>query len=337
VCGHLYGHPSRERSVHPAASFLAALDEIRTLQPRFLVSAGDMIEETTSLQIQVLRESVLESLDFPVFNAVGNHDLTDRAAYQAQFGRTFFAFDYGSESYVILDSELSAGRIEGEQKEFLLAKLEEAGRRSEIANVFVFSHKLVWVRSTPAFRVVAEHVNSLESYADGTHFATEIEPGLRALAARKPVYWISGDIGTGASLPLFFHRDPRSPITYAATGIAETAGDAILRVRVGADATVSLEAMELATWKSLPVSEFGIERWERDLATASAPAGPARRLVASRAFWIGVGVTVGAQLGVWLLRRISRSASPPAERGDRRPEGQGLGRTASPPRRSDEP
>jgi hypothetical protein len=262
TCGHIYGEPSGGRSLYPAASFLAAMEQFEALQPSFLVLLGDVIEETNEEQLAIFERTVTRRLQMPVFNAVGNHDVLDRGLYEEHFGKTFYAFDHGRERYVFLDSELLPGRIRGAQRSFLFQQLSEASTRREINSVFIFSHKLLWAERGGRFSTVGEHVNSVFEYASDDEFVTEIEPALREAARTTSVYWISGDIGRVTSLPLFYHRDELSDITYLAVGIGDTQDDSVLRVTIEEEGTVHLSAVSLRDGSVVRVEDYGLEFWE---------------------------------------------------------------------------
>jgi len=91
VAGHVYGAPGSP-SVFPAASFLANIDELNQSGAKFLILTGDIIWRATPEYINNFETSVGSTVQIPIFNAVGNHDLTDRELYETHFGRTHYDF-----------------------------------------------------------------------------------------------------------------------------------------------------------------------------------------------------------------------------------------------------
>ena len=96
LAGHIYG--SHNKSIFPAASLLANIELLNDLKPDFMVLLGDIVSGCNELEFAKLRESFLTKVTFPVFNAVGNHDVPNddlRVLYEKHFGKTFFSFEVG--------------------------------------------------------------------------------------------------------------------------------------------------------------------------------------------------------------------------------------------------
>lgn len=115
IAGHLYGAPENGRSVFPSASILGMLYEINSMDCSFFVSLGDNFRRANDIQMINYKKSFANQLNFPIVNAVGNHDITDRKKYVNNFGNTYYDFVYGSELYIFLDSELDHSKIMGDQ------------------------------------------------------------------------------------------------------------------------------------------------------------------------------------------------------------------------------
>ena len=107
VSGHTYGTPSG--SLYPAASLLANIQLLNSLNPDFMMLLGDVIQHQGAengigeLEIEIFKKSLVDKLEFPVFNSPGNHDLSIRNLYEKYFGKTFFHFQQSSELYIVLD------------------------------------------------------------------------------------------------------------------------------------------------------------------------------------------------------------------------------------------
>lgn len=259
--GHLYGSPAKERSFRPAETVLANLDKLNGEGAAFLVTLGDNVRKADERSLSLYREAFASKLAMPVFDAPGNHDLADRALYEREFGPTYYHFRYRSELFVILDSELMQTSDERQLREVIEA-LTKARTDASIRNIFLFSHRLVWALGEDRFRVVYEHLNSAQGYPNLEAFKSKLQPVVDGLAAVKPVYWMSGDIGVPWSLPLFYDRGARPPVTYLATGIGDTKKDVFVKVEIrDAGRNVSFIPVSLSGEALLPVESYGTEHW----------------------------------------------------------------------------
>lgn len=304
VGGHLYG--AHGNSVYPAPSLLANLPRINASGAQFFMALGDVVRSAEVDHFDLLQRSFAERLQMPMLNAAGNHDVSpDRALYEKRVGPTFFSFSIGSALCVVLDTELHrGGKIDGDQMTFLKACFDQALNDANVQCVFVFSHKLVWNR-IPGFEVVYEHANA--RYRDNG-FAQDVLPQLERLAKHKTVTWMSGDIGTHWSKPLFYQQDARSGVTYAAVGLGDTAADALLEVTVRPDGRVEMSAWSLTAVAAPDLADCGPDDWARDFARKPPPESALMRLLRSRALWVGgaAGALLAGVAGLWIGRRAAR-------------------------------
>ncbi|MFC1716540.1 metallophosphoesterase family protein [Candidatus Poribacteria bacterium] len=310
LAGHLYGSPDNRFSAFPSSSFLANIDRINSIGSKFFISLGDNYRRADDAHISSYKASVTSKLNMPLFNSAGNHDLTDRNLYEQNFGDTYYHFAYNHELFVILDSELNAGEIIGDQLNFFLDVIRNAINTPEINNVFILSHKLIWSVNNPDYQIVFQHLNARSGYADNYNFKSEIEPTLIELSKHRSVYWISGDIGCSWSLPIFYQKDQNSGVTYIATGIGDTVEDAILQVNVAKSGDeVTFIPVSLTGQEMQPVEHYGLEYWKEHFdAKVSEPKWTEKwlRILRHRYFWAGIFVaylSMGFCVFVW--KRLS--------------------------------
>lgn len=274
VAGHLYGDPAKTSM--PADSIREALEDLAATGADLMVCCGDTFRRATP-QCFAQTVDVLERLPFPVFNAVGNHDVNPRATYVERFGATYGAFVHGGCAFVMLDSEQTTWEITGEQLAFLRAALRTATARDDIRAVFCFAHKLVFAHRQQYFEVLLGS-NALDGLTAPNHFASEVLPLLQQTAAHKPVHWFGGDIGVSHTLATFYDRDATSGVTFVATGIGDLARDSVVQVAVrGNEVLVSLRSLT-----GQPVGKLedcGVKAW----ADRISPAGLPKQLEAFRA------------------------------------------------------
>ena len=94
VGGHLYGASKNHNSVFPSSSFLGNIDRINSSNISFFVSLGDNFRRATEEHIVHFKSAVASRLKMPFFNAVGNHDVTNRERYEAHFGKTYYCITF---------------------------------------------------------------------------------------------------------------------------------------------------------------------------------------------------------------------------------------------------
>lgn len=265
AAGHVYGTPSP--SAYPAASFLANIEKFKNMDAHFLVMMGDIIQHISESEINIFKFTIADKLGIPIFNAPGNHDLSNRDLYIKHFGKTYFSFRYSSELYIFLDSELNNGQIEGEQREFVLKSLYEAKHSDNIKNIFIFVHRLLWAIGNEQLETIIPWVNGGSITAVG--FKKYIFPVLSTLSDEKHIYLISGDIGCKdyvlgeipGAFPLFYEEDPKHNITYVACGLGENEHDCIIKVDITREGEVTFLPISLIGKDLGEIHHYGIDYW----------------------------------------------------------------------------
>lgn len=264
LAGHLYGNKSE--SIYPAASIVANIDLLNELKPKFFVMLGDIVERSDEVEFSAFKRKFTGKLNFPVFNAPGNHDLINRKLYTSEFGETYFSFEHGSEYFIFLDSELDNAEISGPQLDFVLESIEYVGTKDAIKNLFIFSHRLIWAINNPAFDKILNHANGpRKAFHPKTakSFSTQILPKL-SLMNEKKVYIVSGDVGANYAINLLYENLNGGNITYIATGIGDGPNDMILQAIIkDAGNIVEFIPISLTNRKMAPINQYGIEYWKK--------------------------------------------------------------------------
>ncbi len=260
VAGHVYGSPSTPRL--PAATFLANIDMINKNNPKFFVFLGDAFYLAQEKYIGSFNKLVSRNIDAPIFNAVGNHDGSNRTLYKKYYGQTYFDFRCGSELFIVLDSQVDNGEIVGEQFDYLVDVLDRAGGDESVKNVFIFSHHLIWSAENSELAIVYAHTNAHAcGQTEKSNFKSVVLPEIISLSGRKNIYFVSGDIGTTLSLPLFYHEDSKYNITYVASGISDLEWDAIIRVDVSEEGQVVFVPVSLTDEELEEMAYYGVDYW----------------------------------------------------------------------------
>ena len=94
-------------------TFDLAAEQIRLLQPEFVINVGDMIEGYSDDPAELNAEwdevdAMLAKMDVPFFRTPGNHDIANAVAqevWRERFGATHYSFVYGNTLFLVLDSE----------------------------------------------------------------------------------------------------------------------------------------------------------------------------------------------------------------------------------------
>jgi hypothetical protein len=250
--GHSYG-----KTVYPAPSFLAYVGEIRASGARALVLLGDTVRSPTPVHLRVLRR-VARQLEIPVFIAPGNHDTRDPEAYARAFGDLWYEFRIGRDAYIVAYLNLHWDTVSPRQLDWFRDRLEAAAEDPQIRNVVILTHHLVWAVDDPRLAAVRSRIIFPPDYREG-FFTERIQPTLERVAARKPVYWASGD---RTSFPPFFWKDPERDVTYLATGIKDHPADSIVELQSLPSGQIRFRLVSLAGIDLGPIEQYGPDFWE---------------------------------------------------------------------------
>ena len=304
VTGHIHGS-SANQSGYPASTFLGNADWIQdSLHPSFMWFTGDVFQDIKK-DYPFYQHSLFSKVAVPMFNAVGNHDLSGDF-YQENIGETYFAFTIGVNLFITLDAETDDSQIIGEQLAFFIGELANAKKKG-VKNVFICSHRPIWAETNPEFQgLFADNTRSLM----GDNFVEELLPELEKYQNEYAIYWFSGSMGN-VPVSFFYHKEKESNITFIQTAIRNIQRDAILEVSIKNSAVSfsphsltgqelePLEYYNMAFWKDYkkPVIEFNYRLIPLYI----------KQTLTNRMFWYGMGAMVlFFFFGGLLLKRIKR-------------------------------
>ena len=167
---------------------LKVFKDAERFQPRFAIHTGDFIPSGTQQQYLTFIDHLKKAI-FPVIPAIGNHDAYKggRKWYNQYFGKSYFAFDHGSDRFIFLDNAegvITAGQMEWFEKQLKLKRRYK----------FVAMHK-------PAYNTVWFHAFSGES----------AEKMLQLVDKYKPNYVFYGHIH-------IYDKMVRNGVTYIVSG-----------------------------------------------------------------------------------------------------------------------
>ena len=285
VSGHFYGNRYNNTGI-PCNTLLANLNWINQSENNFVMCLGDLFMDISN-DIPTYKKYLFTPLKKPLFNAVGNHDLT-KNIYQNNFGKTFYSFQINNDLHIILDTEKDDGNIEDEQLEMLNNALKTVSQ-SNINNVFIYSHRTVWARS---YKKLDNLFKDNTQSVFGNNFKDDVLPLLNQLSKQANVFWFSGSLGDAPASFFYFENDN---LHYIATAIRGLKRDAVLIVNVTND-KVSFETKSFTNNKVYPLTHYNVEFWDK---TPTSPSFNYRLIplyikqtLLHRYFWIGVIVTL---------------------------------------------
>jgi hypothetical protein len=297
VTGHIYGDGTN-RSGYPASTFLGNLDKISQLDPAFIWFTGDVFMDIEN-DYPNYKQSVFKKVEYPLYNAVGNHDLSGDF-YQENIGETWFSFTIGENLFLTLDAENDESQIIGEQFDFLKANLEEAEKRG-IKNVFIATHRPIWAETNPEFEgLFSDNTRSVF----GDNFVEDIQPLLIKYAQQYQIYWFSGSMG---SVPVSYFYYSENNITYIQTAIRNLKRDAILKVEI-TNNKVSFQTISLTGQQLMPLDNYNLDFWKdyrKPVVKFNFRLIPLyiKQMLTSRYFWYGMGLMLFLVFSVSKVRK----------------------------------
>ena len=298
ISGHFYGDGTN-KSGYPANTLLANLDWINESDACMLMCLGDLFMDIKN-DLPKYETSLFDKLQIPLFNAVGNHDLT-KTIYQDNFGPTFFKFRLGNDIHIVLDTESGNGDIEGEQLN-MLKEVSAQCKTETIHNVFIYAHRTIWKETYPQLEGL--FTDNTQSMAV-TNFEKEVLPVATQIAASSNLYWFAGSLGD-APASFFYFKDEPAKITYIATAIRALLRDAVLILNVH-DGTVSFETHSLTGQQLQPLTAYNVEFWKQT--SAEEPFNYRliplyiKNVFFSRNFWNGTAFALLIFGLTWYIRR----------------------------------
>jgi hypothetical protein len=303
ISGHFYGDGTNKTG-YPANTLLANIDKINQSDACMLVCLGDLFMDVKN-DIPKYRTSLFDKLEVPLFNAVGNHDLSG-TVYQEHFSATNYMFNIGNDVHVILDTERDNGDIKDDQ----LQMLQDLADKAAIENydhVFIYAHRTVWQDAYTELDGLFE--DNTQSIA-ATNFKDEVLPVISKMAKHTKVHWFAGSLGN-APASFFYFPDEKNKITYIATAIRALPRDAILWVHVN-NGEVTFETESLTGQSVEPLEHYNVEYWK-----ATSAAEPfnyrliplyIKNILLSRPFWYGMGFAFVLVISFkWMRRRWNRT------------------------------
>lgn len=257
VSGHFHGGSSNT-STYPAATLLANIDTLNSVNAAFLMSLGDMFIDVNEIYINNYNKSLFNKLKVPLFNAVGNHDISNGNYYEKVFGKSYYSFLLNSELFIVLDTEQDDGSIVDGQLEFFKNRLKDANSE-KVKNIFIFSHRPIWSENNS--RYSALFAGNTRTALGENNYDDEIKPLLLEISKSKSIYWMSGSMAD-APASFFYHKETESNIIYIQTAIRDLPRDAVMQVNL-VNGKVKFKGISLTGQKLDMIENYNIEYWTK--------------------------------------------------------------------------
>ena len=319
IGGHFHGE-STNRSGYPAATLLATLDTINSLGANLFLSTGDLFMDLVN-DMPRYERSLFSKLKMPLFNAPGNHDLSEGSPSRMSTGvmcrRTCTHKDpvhpiggclvgtgddeFGDGAY-FFNTEENEGSLTAEDLEILemiVQKVVISGQK----DVMFLSHRPIWAEDDPQYSpLFKDNTRSLT----GTNFQKDVYPLLEKIAEHAHVYWISGSLGGSAPSSIFFQEHAKN-ITYIQCAIRDEPRDALLIADVYPD-TVKWSSFSLTGQKLLAPEAYNAAWWQEHVGKSEdfnwrLLPYLVKTTVLRKEFWWGM---LGGVLVLMLIRRLYR-------------------------------
>ncbi len=256
ISGHFHG-ASTNASTFPSSTIQASIDTLNSLNPLFLMSLGDMFIDVNETYIHHYQKSLFDKLKMPLFNAVGNHDVSNGNMYEKLFGKSYFSFRNGTEVFIILDTEKDDGSVMADQ----LAFLTDALKLSFSKNIFIFSHRPVWAENSERYKKLFN--GNTRTMFGSNNYENVVRPLLMKYSKEKNIYWVSGSLGGGPA-SFFYDKEIATNITFMQTAIRDQQRDAVLRVNV-ADGIVNFNGISLTGEQLEPIENYNVDFWNNTI------------------------------------------------------------------------
>ena len=218
ISGHFYGDGFNQTH-YPANTVLGNIELFNNMD--FSICLGDLYRDV-KYDHPFYQNSFYKQLTKPLYNAVGNHDISGNF-FEEQVAPTYFSFSTKGIRHVILNTELNDSRIIGEQLDSFKVWLNDF-KEDTHQHLFIYTHRPIWAEEDSVLITVFSD-NTQSDF--GTNFQSEIIPLLNSIPNDKSIFWFSGSMG---AQPHSFFYFPKNNITYAITAVRGIKRDAVLLV-----------------------------------------------------------------------------------------------------------
>ncbi len=258
VGGHIYGKPGDEE-FHPALTLLSNIALLKETEPDFVVFLGDTVWQPSEENFNDLETFILDQFNIPVFNAVGNHDVTKRDIYQDRYGSSVYAFKYKNQLFILLDTTLKYYDLTSSQYSFILDTIKE--QSPDLEAVHLLMHHVLFLDENEIYSKQLLKPN--EGEGRSLDFLAFLETDLAPISKTTPIFIYAGDVGAfqGGNLSPFYKRIPGENIYLMATGLGSNPNDSILIVEANESGELNIHPLSLNGKEMNAIDSYTTEYW----------------------------------------------------------------------------
>ena len=210
------------------------------------VLTGDVVRRSTQQYWDSVRTDI-DQFSIPIYIAAGNHD---RGTLFEKYYPYYQSFTHKKDLFIILSP--TDWNIDGPQKEFLSSTLEE--KASEVNNVFIFCHELVWWSPQNRFKNI--DINYRPHYAGSSNYWEEISPILETYSNNFVLF--AGDLGATDLVDAYMYYSYDN-ITLVASGMGGRKKDNIIITEVDADGELQFKLLKID--EGIPVELANLQEY----------------------------------------------------------------------------
>lgn len=248
ISGHFYGDGFNETH-YPANTILGNISLLNNSD--FTVCLGDLYKDVKN-DHEIYKTGFYKYLTKPLYNAVGNHDVSG-SFYEDIIAPRFYSFSTKGISHIVLDTERDDSSIKDDQLDSLGAWVQRFCASSD-KYLNIYSHRPIWAEEDSMLSKVFAH-NTKSVF--GTNFKKDVVPILSSVPASKTVYWFSGSMGP-QPYSFFYHKTRN--IIYAVTAIRGAKKDALLKANYR-NGELTFETKSLTGQELLSFEEYSVDKF----------------------------------------------------------------------------
>jgi len=249
VAGHTSGAAGvNNPGFYPA--FKQKFDYIKSKDKiQFGILTGDIVSPNPVAQDWNEIDAEIDTLDLPIYFAVGNHDMENRQLYESRYGNTYYHFTMNDDLFIVLDPNISNWNISSNQLEYVENTLND--NKDSVNNIFLFFHQLLWVNDHNLFRTVI--MNSDAGRAESINFWSELLPLFDNV--KNPTVMFAGDLGAGSWSDDAMYYEFRN-MTFIASGMGEGIGDNFVVANIWSNNEVTFDLIPLLPGDSVMLGQL---------------------------------------------------------------------------------
>ncbi len=248
ISGHFYGD-GFNKTHYPANTVLGNIELFNSVD--FTVCLGDLYKDVKN-DHAFYQKHFYSQLQKPLFNAVGNHDVSG-SFYEDNIAQRFYRFSTNGIQHIVLDGEENDSKIEGAQLDSLKQWISEFNK-GNASYLMLYAHRPIWAEEDSLLSQV--FIDNTKSDF-GTNFIEDVLPLLQTIPDSKRVFWFGGSMG---AQPYSFFYHNKGNVTYAITAVRGAEKDAVLMANYSngklSFQTHSLTGQELMAFEEYTIDNF---------------------------------------------------------------------------------